>query len=67
MEFNFSKMCNLGAKEATGEYILFLNDDIEAMDDVWLDAMLSHAQKKHVGAVGAKIYYPDSNTIFHLL
>ena len=65
MEFNFSKMCNLGAKAATGEYVLFLNDDIEAIDDVWLDAMLSHAQKKHVGAVGAKLYYPDSNTIQH--
>ncbi len=77
MEFNFSKMCNLGAKAATGDYVLFLNDDIEAMEnsdasgDVaegsgnWLDAMLSHAQKKHVGAVGAKLYYPDSNTIQH--
>ena len=65
MEFNFSKMCNLGAKAATGEYVLFLNDDIEAMDDVWLDAMLSQAMKKHVGAVGAKLYYPDSNTIQH--
>lgn len=65
MDFNFSKMCNLGAKAATGEYVLFLNDDIEAMDDVWLDAMLSHAMKKHVGAVGAKLYYPDSKTIQH--
>ena len=65
MEFNFSKMCNLGAKAATGEYILFLNDDIEAMDDKWLTNMLSHAQKKHVGAVGAKLYYPESNTIQH--
>ena len=65
MEFNFSKMCNIGAKAATGEYVLFLNDDIEAIDDVWLDAMLSHAQKKHVGAVGAKLYYPDSKTIQH--
>jgi len=65
MEFNFSKMCNLGAKAATGEYVLFLNDDIEAMDDKWLTNMLSYAQKKHVGAVGAKLYYPDSNTIQH--
>ena len=65
MEFNFSKMCNLGAKAATGEYVLFLNDDIEAMDEKWLTDMISHAKKKHVGAVGAKLYYPDSNTIQH--
>ena len=77
MEFNFSKMCNLGAGAATGEYVLFLNDDIEAMavldvpeqeaEDAnnWLTNMLSHAGKSHVGAVGAKLYYPDSNTIQH--
>ena len=77
MEFNFSKMCNLGAEAATGEYVLFLNDDIEAICEVgvsnqgtkdgnnWLSNMLSHAKKSHVGAVGAKLYYPDSNTIQH--
>ena len=65
MEFNFSKMCNLGAKAAAGEYVLFLNDDIEAIGKEWLSNMLSHAKKKHVGAVGAKLYYPDSVTIQH--
>ena len=77
MEFNFSKMCNMGAKAATGEYVLFLNDDIEAICDSgvseqeaerfdnWLSDMLSHAKKEHVGAVGVKLYYPDSNTIQH--
>ena len=77
MEFNFSKMCNLGAEAATGEYLLFLNDDIEAIGgtvaadnsadgaDNWLLTMHSYAMKEHVGAVGAKLYYPDSNTIQH--
>ncbi len=65
LEFNFSKMCNLGAKAATGNYVLFLNDDIEAMGDKWLPHMLAHAKKSHVGAVGAKLYYPDSKTIQH--
>ena len=77
MEFNFSKMCNMGAEAATGEYVLFLNDDIEAMDEAdaseygveggngWLSNMLSQARKEYVGAVGAKLYYPDSNTIQH--
>lgn len=63
MDFNFSKMCNLGAKAAKGDYLLFLNDDIEIMDTVeggkWLDYMLAYAAKCHVGAVGAKLYYPE--------
>ena len=65
MEFNFSKMCNLGAKAACGEYILFLNDDIEAIEEGWLSKMRAHAAKSHVGAVGAKLYYPESKTIQH--
>ena len=65
MEFNFSKMCNLGAEAACGEYILFLNDDIEAIEEGWLSKMRTHSAKSHVGAVGAKLYYPESKTIQH--
>lgn len=63
MDFNFSRMCNLGAKSAKGSYLLFLNDDIEIMNTEegrkWLEYMLSYAAKHHVGAVGAKLYYPE--------
>ena len=65
MDFNFSSMCNLGAEYAVGEYLLFLNDDIEAFQEGWLDRMCFHAAKSHVGAVGAKLYYPDSSKIQH--
>lgn len=62
MDFNFSVMCNIGAEAAKGTYLLFLNDDIEVMDSKeggkWLDDMLAYARKRHVGAVGAKLYYP---------
>ena len=62
MEFNFSAMCNMGARSAHGAYLLFLNDDIEVMDTAagrqWLDKMMAYAKKSHVGAVGAKLYYP---------
>ncbi len=65
MEFNFSRMCNIGAKAAKGAYLLFLNDDIEILDTnegrKWLDYLLQHAKKRHVGAVGAKLYYPDKD------
>lgn len=64
-EFNFSKMCNIGAKKAKGDYLLFLNDDIEIFQPDWLDRMLGHAQQKHIGAVGAKLFYPESTKIQH--
>lgn len=65
MEFNFSTMCNMGAKSATGEYLLFLNDDIECFDAKWLSRMLGQANQKGIGAVGAKLLYPDRKSIQH--
>ena len=57
-EFNFSKMCNVGARAAKGEQLLFLNDDMEIIDSSWLRKMKEQACMTHVGAVGAKLYYP---------
>ncbi|HEX2181593.1 MAG TPA: glycosyltransferase [Rubrobacteraceae bacterium] len=57
--FNYSKINNLGVSEATGEYALLLNDDTEVISGGWLEAMLEHAQRPEVGAVGAKLVYPD--------
>ena len=64
-EFNFSAMCNKGADAAKGRYYLFLNDDIEIIDGKWLTRMLGHAQLSYVGAVGAKLLYPEGSTIQH--
>ena len=63
--FNFSQMCNIGAANAKGEYLLFLNDDVEMFQPQWLERMLGHAQQKHTGAVGAKLYYPQTTLIQH--
>lgn len=67
--FNFSKMCNLGAKAADGDFLLFLNDDIEIgkaqQDGQWLHNMMRYAAMEHVGAVGIKLRYPDGNLIQH--
>ncbi|WP_189509752.1 glycosyltransferase family 2 protein [Candidatus Methylopumilus universalis] len=57
--FNFSNSCNIGASQTTGEYIIFLNDDIEIISPDWVERMLSHFQKKHVGVVGAMLLYPN--------
>lgn len=64
-EFNFSYMCNLGASHAKGDYLLFLNDDIEILDSEWLTRMVGQAMLSHTGAVGAKLLYPDKKTIQH--
>ncbi len=66
MPFNFSKMCNRGAQEAAGEVLLFLNDDITVCGDGWLKAMAGHALRPYAGAVGLKLYYPDSVKIQHV-
>ena len=56
-------MCNVGVREAKGTYILLLNDDMEAVEDSWLLRMAGQASLEHVGAVGAKLLYPDSTLI----
>jgi GT2 family glycosyltransferase len=62
--FNFSAICNFGAKAAKGDYILLLNNDIQVITPDWLEQMLMFAQRSDVGAVGAMLYYPD-DTIQH--
>jgi GT2 family glycosyltransferase len=56
--FNFAALNNRGAREARGTLLLFLNDDIEVETDDWLDAMIEHAQRPEVGAVGARLLFP---------
>ncbi|MCI8521783.1 MAG: glycosyltransferase [Lachnospiraceae bacterium] len=66
MPFNFSHMCNLGAKEARGNLLLFLNDDIEAVSSGWLEALVQKASEEWAGAVGIKLLYPNSERIQHV-
>ncbi|MBB2494404.1 glycosyltransferase [Aquipseudomonas ullengensis] len=63
--FNYSAINNLGAREAKGDYLLFLNDDTEALAPDWLERMLGFAQLDHIGAVGAKLLFPGSHNIQH--
>lgn len=66
MEFHFSRMCNLGAAHARGEYLLFLNDDIEVAQKDWLSRLVGQGMQKWAGAVGAKLLYPNSEVIQHV-
>ena len=63
-EFNYSAITNFAAKEAKGEYLLFLNNDVEILTPDWMEEMLQNCQQENVAAVGAKLYYPD-DTIQH--
>ncbi|MFL6301148.1 MAG: glycosyltransferase [Terriglobales bacterium] len=63
-EFNFSKLNNFAAREATGKYLLFLNNDTEVISGEWMTAMLEWCQQPEIGAVGAKLIYPNQ-TIQH--
>lgn len=63
-KFNYSAINNFGAQFAAGEHLLFLNNDTSVISKDWLEEMLMYSQRKDVGAVGAKLYYPD-DTIQH--
>ena len=58
-DFNYSAINNLGVSEASGEYVLLLNNDIQIITVNWMEELLMYAQRPDVGAVGAKLYYPD--------
>ncbi len=57
--FNFSALNNRAAQQATGEYFCLMNNDIEVLQPDWLAEMVSVGHQPGVGAVGARLYYPD--------
>lgn len=62
--FNYSAINNYGVGLTSGKYLLFLNNDTEVIESGWLSSMLSFCQRDDVGAVGAKLLYPD-DTVQH--
>jgi O-antigen biosynthesis protein len=62
--FNYASVNNFAAHHATGEMFLFLNNDIEAIEPNWLSEMVRQAIQPGIGAVGAKLLYPD-DTVQH--
>ncbi|MEW8218854.1 MAG: glycosyltransferase [Candidatus Thiodiazotropha taylori] len=57
--FNFSAINNFAVKQASGELLCFMNDDIEVISPGWLDEMVSQGVRPEIGAVGARLWYPD--------
>lgn len=60
-EFNYSKLINFGVKNATGDFILQLNNDTQVLAENWLELLIGYAQNKEIGAVGGRLYYPDKS------
>ena len=57
--FNYSAVVNYGVKNSTGDYIVLLNNDTSVITVNWMEELLMYAQREDVGAVGAKLYFPD--------
>jgi GT2 family glycosyltransferase len=57
--FNFSELNNSAVREATGSIIGLVNNDIEAIEDGWLEEMVALAARREIGCVGARLLYPD--------
>ena len=62
--FNFAELNNLAVQQARGELICLLNNDVVPINSDWLAEMVAHALRPDIGAVGAKLYYPN-DTIQH--
>ena len=62
--FNYSWVNNLGAAQASGDILCFLNDDTEVITIDWLDQLVARVSLPKVAAAGPKLYYPDG-TIQH--
>lgn len=63
-DFNFAAMNNEAARQSKSDLVLFLNNDVQVRDPHWLTEMIRLLQAPDVGAVGAKLLYPDG-TIQH--
>ena len=57
--FNYSKLCNEAARASDAPYLVFLNNDISMADPEWLHALMKWATRSDIGAVGAKLMFPN--------
>ena len=57
--FNFSAIVNYGVKQSKGDVVLLLNNDTQVINGDWLHEMVSQCMREEIGAVGAKLFYPN--------
>ncbi len=59
--FNYSKIINYGVKNCDGDFVMQLNSDTKLLTPTWLEKFIGFAQRKDIGAVGARLYYKDKS------
>ena len=59
--FNYSKIINYGVKNCKGDFVLQLNNDTEVITPDWLEKFVGYAQRKEIGAVGARLYFKNKS------
>jgi GT2 family glycosyltransferase len=59
-EFNYSRLNNYGVRNSNAEFVLLMNNDVNVIEPGWLEEMVSHGIQPGVGAVGARLLYPDN-------
>ena len=57
--FNYSALNNAAAQQSNGEFLCFLNNDVEMLEPNWLDFLIRQAVRPELGAIGARLLYPD--------
>ncbi len=60
-EFNYSAINNFGVRFANGEYLVFLNNDVEILTEDWLEKLLGNCQRPEAAVAGVRLYYPDDS------
>ena len=63
--WSYARTCNEGARHATGDIFIMLNNDTEVITPDWIETLASEAQRKEVGAVGCLLFFPDGYHIQH--
>ena len=63
--FSYSRSCNKGVEESSGDMLVMLNNDTEVITPNWLELMAGDAQREEIGAVGCLLFYPDGYHIQH--
>ncbi|WP_082587449.1 glycosyltransferase family 2 protein [Nocardioides sp. Soil774] len=62
--FNYSEKMNVGCLRATGDRLVFLNDDVEVISEGWLEQLVAPLDEPDVGLTGARLYFSD-DTVQH--
>lgn len=63
--FSYARSCNEGARQASGDILIMLNNDTEVITPDWIEQLAGDANRKETGAVGCLLFFPDKHHIQH--